>query len=126
MRKKLLIALGILVAIVAVLAVVVVLQPADFHVVRSTTINAPPAEVFAQVNDFHNWKAWSPWAKLDPAAKETFEGSAAGKGAIFKWNGNNEIGEGQMTLTDSQPSDLIRIKLDFIRPFENSCAVEFS
>jgi len=27
-----------------------------------------------QVNDFHQWDAWSPWAKLDPDAKITFEG----------------------------------------------------
>jgi uncharacterized protein YndB with AHSA1/START domain len=126
MRKKILIALVILVAIVGVFAAVVAMQPADFRVARTATINAPAAEVFAQVNDFHNWEPWSPWAKLDPAAKNSFEGASSGKGAIFKWSGNSEVGEGAMTITESQPNDLIRIKLDFVRPMEDTSTTEFT
>jgi hypothetical protein len=123
MLKKILI---VLVAILAVFAGVVALQPTEFRIVRSATIAAPAAVVFSQVNDFHNWQAWSPWAKLDPAAKNSYEGPAARTGAIFKWSGNNQVGEGTMTLTDSQPNDLIKIKLDFVRPFVNTNAVEFT
>jgi hypothetical protein len=86
----------------------------------------PTACGIAQVNDFHNWEAWSPWAKLDPAAKNSFEGPSAGIGAIFKWSGNNEVGEGSMTITESRPSDLIKIKLDFTKPFEATNATEFT
>ena len=93
---------------------------------RSATISAPAPAVFAQVNDFHNWEAWSPWAKLDPAAKATFEGPSTGTGAIFKWAGNKEVGEGSMTITESRPSDLIRIKLEFLRPFEATNSAEFT
>ena len=78
---------------------------------------APPPAVFAQVNDLRQWEAWSPWAKLDPAVKNTFEGAATGTGAIFRWAGNNEVGEGRMTITESRPSDLIRMKLEFLKPF---------
>src|SRR6266478_5063331 len=99
MFTKILIALAV---IVVVFVVIVALQPADFRVTRSATIPAPPAVVFAQVNDLHNWQAWSPWAKLDPAAKNTFEGPSAGTGAIFKWSGNSDVGEGSMTLTESR------------------------
>jgi hypothetical protein len=88
MFKKILIAL---VAIVVVFAVVVALQPSEFRVVRSATISAPAPAVFAQVNDFHNWEAWSPWAKLDQAAKYSFEGPSAGTGAAFRWAGNEEF-----------------------------------
>ena len=89
-------------------------------------MSAPPAAVFAQVNDFHNWEAWSPWAKLDPAAKNSFEGAAAGTGAIFKWAGNKEVGEGIMTITVSRPSDLILIKLEFLKPFPAISTTEFT
>jgi hypothetical protein len=123
MLKKILI---VLVAILAIFAGVVALQPAEFRIVRSATIAAPAAVVFSQVNDFHNWQAWSPWARLDPAAKNSFEGPASGTGAIFKWSGNNQVGEGTMTLTDSEPNDLIKIKLDFVRPMVNTNAVEFT
>jgi uncharacterized protein YndB with AHSA1/START domain len=112
--------------IVVVFALTVALQPADYRVTRSATINAAPEEVFAQVNDFHNWNGWSPWAKLDPACKNTFDGATAGKGAIFAWDGNDQIGAGRMTLLESSPNELIRIKLEFMRPFESTSDVEFT
>jgi uncharacterized protein YndB with AHSA1/START domain len=113
-------------AILVILAVVIALQPSEFRVARSTTIAAAPAVVFAQVNDFHKWEAWSPWAKLDPAAKTSFEGPSAGTGAIFRWAGNEEVGEGSMTITESNPTDRIRIKLDFLKPFATTNLAEFT
>ena len=112
--------------IIVVFAVIVALQPADFPVSRSATVSAPPAAVFAQVNDFHKWEAWSPWAKLDPSAKNSFEGPSAGTGAIFKWSGDNNVGAGTMTVTESRPSELIRIKIDFLKPFEATNTAEFT
>src|SRR6266404_3440612 len=106
MLWKILIAVAV---IVIGLAVVVALQPASFRVTRSATIPAPPAAVFAQVNDFHNWEGWSPWAKMDPDAKSTFDGPGSGQGAMFHWTGNSQVGEGNMTIAESRPSDLIRI-----------------
>jgi hypothetical protein len=123
MVKKILLAV---VAIVVVFIVVVALQPSEFRVERSTMIDAPAADVFAQVNDFHAWQAWSPWAKLDPAAKSSYEGHAAGTGAIFRWSGNSEVGEGSMKIIESQPNDLVKIALEFIRPFSSNNSVEFS
>src|SRR5216683_3299494 len=102
-KKILLGALVVIVLIVVIFCVVVALQPAQYHVERSTTINAPASLVFAQVNDFHKWEAWSPWAKLDPAMKQTYEGAPAGTGAVLKWSGNSKVGEGTMTLTESRP-----------------------
>ena len=126
MAKKIIVGtLLVLVVIVAVFSVLVVMQPNEYSITRSETIAAPQPAVFAQVNDFHNWQEWSPWAKLDPKAKATFEGADAGPGAIFKWSGNDEVGEGKMTITDTQPNDLIRIKLDFIRPMTDTANTEF-
>ena len=123
MLKKILIAIA---AIAVVFVAVVAMQPSEFRIVRSATISAPAPAVFAQVNDFHNWEAWSPWAKLDPAAKATFEGPSAGTGAIFRWAGNDKIGEGSMTITESRPSDLIRITLEFLKPFAAINTAEFT
>lgn len=115
-----------LAVIVVGLVIVIAMQPSEFRIERSATIAAPPEEVFAQVNDFHAWKEWSPWAKLDPQSKETYEGPEAGTGAIFKWSGNNEVGEGMMTITDSRPNELILIKLEFMRPFAATNTAEFA
>jgi hypothetical protein len=103
--------------VVVLLAVFIATRPSTFSVSRSATISATPAAVFAQVNDFHKWDAWSPWAKMDPNAKSTFEGSPSGKGAKFHWDGNKNVGAGNMTITESMPNDHIRIRLEFVRPF---------
>jgi len=116
----------ILAIIFVALVVVVALQPSEFRIARSGSISASPAVVFAQVNDLPKWKAWSPWAKLDPTAKETFDGPPAGTGASMAWAGNNKVGEGRMTITESRPSDLIRFRLDFVKPFVGTHIAEFT
>jgi len=123
MLKIILIALAV---IVVVLIVIVALQPSEYRVARSTTISAPPAAVFAQVNDFHKWEAWNPWGKIDPAMKQAYEGAPAGIGAIYTWTGNKEVGEGRMTITESCPSELIRITLEFFKPFAATNTAEFT
>src|SRR5216117_3366127 len=123
MLTKILIALAV---IVVGFIVVVAMRPSEYRVARTTTISAPAPAVFAQVNDFHRWEAWSPWATLDPAMKQTYEGAPAGTGAIYAWAGNNEVGEGRMTLTESRPSDLIRIRLEFLKPFAATSTAEFA
>jgi len=114
------------VVIVIIFVVIVALQPAEFRVARSATISAPAPAVFAQVNDFHKWEAWNPWGKIDPAMQQDYQGAPAGVGAIYTWNGNKEVGEGRMILIESRPSDLIRIKLEFIKPFTATNAAEFT
>jgi Polyketide cyclase / dehydrase and lipid transport. len=121
--KKFLIALAV---IVLGFVIVVALRPSEFRVIRSATLAAPPEAVFAQVNDFHNWNSWSPWAKLDPAAKNSFEGPAAGNGAVFRWDGNKDVGAGSMTILDSRPPNSIKIQLDFIKPFKGTSTAEFT
>ena len=117
----------IAVAVVVVgFVIVVAMQPADFRIERSATVAAPPSAVFEEVNDLHRWTAWSPWEKLDPALKRTYEGAPAGVGAIYSWSGNKEGGEGRMTITDSRPSDWIRLKLEFLRPFKATNTSEFT
>jgi len=121
--------LPILLALVIVAFVFFVLlfgRPDEFKVMRSASMTAPPATVFAQVNDFHKWDDWSPWAKLDPACQNTFSGAAAGKDAGFAWDGNNKVGAGRMTITESQPPELIRINLEFLRPFKSTNTTEFT
>ena len=123
MLKKIFIALA---AVAAIFLVVVSMQPSEFRVTRTATIAAPAAAVFAQVNDFHHWEAWSPWAKLDPAMKQSYEGAPSGTGAIYAWAGNNQVGEGRMTIMESRPSDLIRVKLEFLKPFAATNTAEFT
>lgn len=123
MIKKIALALAL---IVVAFAIVVALQPADFSITRSIRIIAPPDAAFAQVNDFHKWENWSPWAKLDPNMKTTYAGPGAGAGAVYTWAGASAVGEGRMTIPESHPSDLIRIELVFQKPMAATNTTEFT
>ena len=115
------------VAFIAVLFIIVFAgQPDEFKVTRSTKVNGRPEIIFPHVNDFHKWEAWSPWAKMDPACKNSFAGPSAGAGAIFSWAGNRKVGEGRMTILESQATEYIRLKLEFIKPFPATNTAEFS
>ena len=107
MKKKIRPVLIGLAVVLAGFLTFVALQPSEFLVRRSAVIAAPAAGIFGHVDELRRWKAWSPWAKKDPAAKETFEGPAAGSGAVFRWAGNSEVGVGSMTIVESRPSELM-------------------
>jgi uncharacterized protein YndB with AHSA1/START domain len=123
MLVKVLVALAVL---VVAGVVVVATRPSEFRVTRTGSISASPEVVFAQVNDFHKWEAWNPWGKLDPAMKQSYEGAPAGVGAVYTWAGNSQVGEGRMTLTESRPNELIRIKMEFLKPFAATSTAEFT
>lgn len=114
-----------LAGIIAALVAIVALQPSAFRIARTATISAPPPAVFAQVNDFRNWQAWSPWEGIDPTMKRIYEGAPSGTGAVYSWAGNNQIGEGRMTIIESRPGDVIRIQLEFLKPFAATHSADF-
>jgi hypothetical protein len=115
--------------IVLVLAIVGVLafaatKPDTFRVQRSTSIKAPPGKISAVLSDFREWKAWSPWEKMDPAMKRTYGGAPSGKGATYAWQGN-EVGHGRMEITEAA-ANRVAMDLDFVKPFEAHNKVEFT
>jgi uncharacterized protein YndB with AHSA1/START domain len=113
-------------AIVVLFIIIVAMQPSEFRVTRSAKMAAPPEKIFPHVNDMHKWEAWSPWAKLDPNAKNSFEGAPSGSGAAMKWEGNCKVGVGCMTITESKPGELIRFRLDFEKPMKATNTAEFT
>jgi hypothetical protein len=123
MLPMILVVLGV---IIVVFLGIVATRPAEYRITRSAVIPAPAADVFAQVDDLHKFNDWSPWAKLDPNVKNTFEGPPAGTGTVTRWSGNKKVGEGIMTITESRPNELIRMKLEFIRPFASTADVDFA
>jgi uncharacterized protein YndB with AHSA1/START domain len=125
-KPMLIITLVAIPVIIVVFLIIVALQPSDFRVTLSTTVVAPAEMVFAQVNELKKWEAWSPWVKIDPAMKQTYEGPSAGAGAISRWVGNNKVGEGSMTITESRPNELIRLKLEFLKPMAGTSTAEFT
>ena len=114
-------------AFIAVIFIIVIAgRPDEFVVSRSARISVPSETIFPRVNDLHKWETWSPWAKLDPNAKNSFAGADSGTGAAMAWSGNKKVGAGRMTIIESAPSGLIRIKLEFLKPFKATNTAEFA
>jgi uncharacterized protein YndB with AHSA1/START domain len=111
---------------IAAILIFAAMQPNSFRVQRSTTIKAPPEKVFAAINDFHRWEVWSPWEKIDPAIKRSYSGTESGKGAVYAWQGNNEVGQGRMEIVESIPSSKVLLKIEFIKPFAAINTIEFN
>lgn len=123
MFKKIALAVVVLVAAVLLFAAT---RPDSFRVQRSTSIKAPPEKIFPLIADFHAWGAWSPWEKLDPTMKRTHSGAPSGKGAVYAWDGNNEVGAGRMEIAEVSAPSRLSIKLDFSRPMEGHNTAEFT
>jgi len=122
MIKKILLGL---VAILAILVVVIIMQPAAYRVERSLAIAATPAALFDQVNDHKKFAAWNPWEKMDSSSKTIYTGADSGVGAVASWKGDM-VGEGSATITESKPGELVRQRMDWIKPLEGVSTVDFT
>ena len=125
MKVLAVIALILLVAIVVVL-VLAARKPAGFRIERATSIKAPPDKIFALINDFRNWRAWSPWERMDPNLRRSYSGAERGEGAVYEWEGNSKVGKGRMEIVEAPPPSRVAIKLDFLKPFEAHNTAEFT
>jgi uncharacterized protein YndB with AHSA1/START domain len=114
-----------LIALVAGVLALAASKPDTFTIQRHARINAPPDKIFDQIVDFHNWRAWSPWERLDPDMTRTYAGAPKGQGAVYAWQGKGKAGSGQMTILDAQPALLVRIELAFTKPFKAVNTVVF-
>lgn len=122
MFKKIGIAVVVLIAAVLIYAAT---KPDTFRVERTASIKAPPEKIHPLLNSFKQHTAWSPWEKKDPAMKRAYSGAESGKGSVYEWDGNSDIGKGRLEITESSPSK-VAMKLDFLEPFEAHNTAEFT
>jgi uncharacterized protein YndB with AHSA1/START domain len=120
-----------IIAVVLAIAIAVVLilaatKPDTFTVQRAAVVKAPPEKIFPLINDFRQWGTWSPWEGKDPGMKRTYSGTAGGRGAVYAWDGNKNVGSGRMEILDASSPSKIVIKLDFFKPFEAHNTAEFT
>ena len=115
---------AVLVLAVAAILIYAAFKPDQLAVQRSTSVKARPETIFPFIDDFDRWSAWSPYEKMDPAMKRTRSGAPRGKGAVYAWDGDKNVGKGRMEIANTSPSK-ITIRLDFDKPFAGSNVVEF-
>ncbi len=126
LKKIAIIIAGVLVVAVGAVLAIAAGKPDVLHVERSALISAPPATIFPIVNDLHRWTEWSPYEEKDPKMKRTFSGADKGKGAVYTWDGNDEVGSGRMEIAEVTEPSKISINLHFIKPFEGDNLSEFT
>ncbi len=119
------IGIGVLVLLIIAALAFIATCPPGFRIERNARVDAPRDVVFSIINDLRRWGEWSPFDKRDPDLKKTFEGPSTGPGAVYSWNGNNQVGEGRMTIVASKPGELVSMKLEFSRPFKCTNEVNF-
>jgi uncharacterized protein YndB with AHSA1/START domain len=123
MIKKLVLVVVIL--LVGVLAYAAT-RPDTLHIERTASIKAPPEKIYPLITDFRRWESWSPYENVDPAMKKTYSGAASGKGAVYEWDGNSQVGQGRMEIIDTADPTRVTIKLDFLKPLEGHNTAVFS
>jgi len=116
---------GFLVLVILFL-ILVVTRPASFRVERSKMVSGKPSDAFTIINDLRQWRRWSPYDKRDPNMKVELDGPESGVGSSYTWNGNGQVGEGKMTITESKPGELVAMRLQFSRPFKCDNRVRFT
>lgn len=126
MRKILTIVGAVVLATIAVILVYAWTRPDSFRVERSTAMNAPPEKIFPYIDGLKRWTEWSPYEGRDPGMKRAYSGAESGKGAVYEWDGNDDVGKGRMEIVDSTPPHRVVIKLDFLKPFEGHNMAELT
>lgn len=121
----------VIIAVILAIAIAVVLilaatKPGTLRVQRSVSIKASPERIFPLISDFHQWLTWSPYEQKDPAMKRTYSGAERGKGAVYAWDGDKNVGSGRMEILEASAPQKIVIKLDFFTPFEGHNTAEFT
>jgi len=126
MSEALVIIAVILAVAIAAVLILAATKPTTLRVQRSVSINAPPERIFSLISDFHQWVTWSPYEQKDPAMKRTYSGAERGRGAVYAWDGDKNVGSGRMEILDVSAPSKIVIKLDFFKPFEGHNTAEFT
>ncbi len=126
MLEMIAVVVAVAVVLIAALLGFAATTPNTFRVQRATRIKAPPEKIFALVNDLRSHGLWSPWEKKDPTMKRTYSGAASGKGAVYEWDGNKNIGKGRLEIAETTPPSKVMFKMHFIKPFEAHNIAEFT
>ncbi|MCC6948716.1 MAG: SRPBCC family protein [Bradyrhizobiaceae bacterium] len=126
MLRTLAVIVGVVVLLVAGALAVAATRPDTFRVQRALDIQAPPEKIYPLLADLRRSVEWSPYEKKDPDMKRVYRGADSGKGAIYEWDGNKNIGAGSLEIADVSPPTKVVLKLNMVRPFTANNIVEYT
>ncbi|MBX2988686.1 MAG: SRPBCC family protein [Bdellovibrionaceae bacterium] len=122
MLKRILIALVLLVVIVLGYAAT---KPDSFHFERTAVIATTPEKLYPYLTDLKLGGQWNPYEQKDPSMKKTFSGAESGTGAVMDFEGNGDVGAGQLEVVQATPSSQVDLKLRMRKPFEGEQDIHY-
>ncbi|MDZ4728001.1 MAG: SRPBCC family protein [Leptospira sp.] len=117
--KKILIGIGIIIAIPFVVALFL---PKSYLVERSVSIAKPASETYNYVKFLKNQDNYSVWAMKDLEMKKSYSGEDGKVGFVSRWESKNEelgVGEQEIKMLDDTKMR-IETELRFFEPFEST------
>jgi effector-binding domain-containing protein len=121
---KILKIIGVILALLVIALVIVgLVSPKSYEVKRAIVINASADGIFKNISHYSEFPKWSPWQDLDSAMTTAIEGTDGTVGAKYSWKGNDDVGEGSMTITKLDEGKSIEQALEFIKPFKSSSTI---
>ncbi len=90
-----------------------------FQVEQKEMMMVPQEVVFNEVNEFTTWKKWEPWSQEAEDMIINYGEKTSGEGASYSWS-SEEMGEGEITTTKSNPHTSIDQMITFKTPFGES------
>ena len=116
---------AVVVAAIIVVLIIAAMKPDHFSVQRTARINAPAEQIFPLINDLKEMLKWSPFEK-DPNVKRTFTGPAFGPGQVYVFDGNRNVGAGDVAIVDATPNIRVGMKLKMTRPMACNNDIAFT
>lgn len=101
-------------------------RPDTFEVSRSMTINAPAERIYPLIANLKVMNTWNPFVQPDPAIKIDCSGPEIGKGAAHSWQGNRNVGEGRIEITDAVAPKSVDMRLLMKKPMKADNSVSFT
>lgn len=90
------------------------------HVSKTIVVNASQEQVYAILNDFNHWAAWSPWSVMEPEVKI----SISENNHFYEWVGGR-TGSGNMRIIGGEANQSLAIDLNFLKPWKSYAKVHF-
>ena len=95
-----------------------------YEVRQSRVYDQDIQTVFNKIRDFHSWPEWSPWLLHEPDTRIEYSEKPDQEGGYYTWDGKL-VGAGKLQHRTVDTPNSIHQRLEFTRPFKNTCDVGF-
>lgn len=105
--------------VMSLLLILNTLAPREMKVEKSINLNASREVIYPYILSFYKRNDWSPWSELDDNMTTSLEGTDGTLGAVWKWEGDKNVGKGQQINKKITPNERVDTQVIFEKPFSS-------